>query len=118
QHLVEEVTLGRDQLQPDIVARMNGLEPVVQVARDEPLTMLMPGVEEGDRPRAEMALLGELLQVLARVLHRLVASLELGFLLAPLLGLAMMTNAEPADHGRQGQALADQGDDDDAERGE
>ncbi len=49
---------------------------------------------------------------------RCVARGKLGLLLAPVLGLAMVSNAQPADDGRQRQALADQGDDDDAEGGE
>ena len=43
---------------------------------------------------------------------------KLGLLLAPVLGFAVTVHAEPANHGRQGQALTDQRNDYDAEGGE
>src|SRR5258708_2704544 len=44
QHLVNKIALGRDQLQPQVVADTHPGHALVEVVRNEPLAMVMAGV--------------------------------------------------------------------------
>ena len=62
------VALGCDQLQPDVVARTDKVESLVEVVRNEPLAMIMARVEERHGFGAELALVREFFEMPPRSL--------------------------------------------------
>jgi len=90
QQLLEELTLGRDQLQSHVVAQVDGFESAIEIARDQAFAMVVARVESGYGLGTEIAFRREFLEVPPRGAKHLFARGKLGLLFAPVLGLAVM----------------------------
>src|SRR5262245_65241204 len=116
QKLVQELALGRDQLQPQVHLLLGGFGVVSSRKLPQPSVLALSQLTNG--VLRKIALGGEFLQALPCPFERVLARHMLGVRLPRALLDAAVRQPERAHHRREQQAEPDQAHGDDAERDE